>query len=69
MNAVEWEYQRMLVPRGTTRRACTQLLTEKAERDHWELDRLQLYPDGTRRVVLRRRVIRVQRTSASRVAV
>jgi hypothetical protein len=62
MIRVEWEYQRLLVPRWTTRRACTQLLTEQAERGHWELERLRLYPDGTRRVVLRRRVMRVSRT-------
>ncbi|MDX6287199.1 MAG: hypothetical protein QOG53_2684 [Frankiales bacterium] len=62
MIGVEWEYQRLLVPRGTPRSACTQLLTEAAERGRWELDRLRLYPDGTRRVVLRRRVMRVRRT-------
>ena len=43
MSRVEWEYQRMLVPRGTTRRACTQLLTEKAEHDAPDrLSRVQL---------------------------
>ena len=30
------------------------MLTMHAEYGGWELDRLRLYPDGTRRVVLRR---------------
>ena len=38
------------------------LLTDQAEYGGWELDRLRLFPDGTRRVTLRRRIIRVSRT-------
>ena len=63
MADVEWEYQRMYLPRGLTRRAATRLLTEQAEYGHWELDRLRLYPDGSRRVVLRRKLIRATRTA------
>ena len=63
MIGVEWEYQRLFVPRGVPRPVCTALLTAQAERGHWELDRLRLYPDGSRRVVLRRRVMRVSRTA------
>jgi Family of unknown function (DUF5703) len=37
-------------------------LTDAAEYGRWELDRLRLYPDGRRRVVLRRRIIRVRST-------
>jgi len=59
---VEYEYRRMLLPRGTARGAAQRLLAEVAEREHWELDRLRLYPDGTRRVVLRRRILRVKST-------
>lgn len=59
---VEWEYQRVTLPRGTSRNAAQRLLTEVAEREHWELDRLRLYPDGRRRVVLRRRIMRVRST-------
>lgn len=58
----EWEYQHLYLPRGTSRRAATRLLTEQAEYGHWELARLRLFPDGSRRVVLRRRIIRVVRT-------
>ena len=59
---VDYEYRRMLLPRGTGRNAAQRLLVEVAEREHWELDRLRLYPDGTRKVVLRRRILRVKST-------
>ena len=59
---VEYEYQRMTLPRGTSRNAAQQLLTDAAEHDHWELDRLRLYPDGTRRLTLRRRIMKVPLT-------
>lgn len=58
----DFEYRRMLLPRGTSRNVAQRLLTEAAEQEHWELDRLRLYPDGTRRVVLRRRILRVTST-------
>ncbi|MFR9673986.1 DUF5703 family protein [Streptomyces sp. TR06-5] len=54
----EYEFRDVYVPRGVSRRAATQLLTDHAEYGHWELDRLRLYPDGSRRVRLRRRIIR-----------
>jgi hypothetical protein len=60
---VEYEYQQLSLPRGTTRNAARQLLTDHAEYGHWELARLHLYPDGSRRVVLRRRIIRQVRTA------
>jgi hypothetical protein len=59
---VDYEYQRLTLPRGTSRNAAMRVLTEAAEHGHWELDRLRLYPDGTRRVVLRRRYLKVQPT-------
>ena len=59
---VEWEYRRMLLPRGTGRNVAQRMLTDIAEHEHWELDRLRLFPDGTRRVVLRRRYLKVQPT-------
>lgn len=57
---VEYEFDRLLIPREVSRNAVTRLLVEKAERDGWELDRLRLSPDGTRRVQLRRKIIRQQ---------
>ncbi|WP_344974127.1 DUF5703 family protein [Salinactinospora qingdaonensis] len=59
---VEYEYQDLRFPRGSTRGATRQALTEHAEYGHWELARVRLYPDGTRRVTLRRKIIRPVRT-------
>lgn len=59
----EYEYQVLRLPRGITRVAARQLLTDHAEYGSWELDRMRLYPDGTRMVRLRRRIIRVVRTA------
>jgi hypothetical protein len=41
------------------------MLTDQAEYGGWELARLRLYPDGTRKVELRRRIIRVRSTLSS----
>ncbi len=60
---VEFEFLTLSLPRGTTRGEARRLLTDHAEYGHWELDRLRLYPDGRRRVRLRRRIIRVVRRS------
>jgi hypothetical protein len=38
------------------------LLTDHAEYGGWELDRLRMFPDGSRRIILRRKIIRVTRT-------
>ena len=51
----DYEYQRLTLPRGTSRNVAQCLLTDAAEHGHWELDRLRLYPDGSRRVILRRK--------------
>ncbi|MDP9399293.1 MAG: DUF5703 family protein [Actinomycetota bacterium] len=58
----EYETQQIYLPRGTSRGEARRVLTEHAEYGHWELSRLRLYPDGSRRVWLRRKVIRVMRT-------
>ena len=59
----EWEHKHLYLPRGTSRGAARRLLTDHAEYGHWELARLRLYADGSRRVVLRRKVIRAVRTA------
>jgi hypothetical protein len=61
----DYEYQRLDLPRGTPRGVALRLLTDAAEYEHWELDRLRLYPDGRRKVVLRRRILRVRSTLTS----
>jgi hypothetical protein len=59
----EYETWTITLPRELSRRAAHRLLTDHAEYGHWELHRLRLYPDGTRRVWLRRRIIRAVRTA------
>jgi hypothetical protein len=59
---MEYEFRRLWFPRTLPRSAVRRLLTDQAEYGGWELDRLRLFPDGTRRVTLRRRIIRMRRT-------
>jgi hypothetical protein len=40
----------------------TRMLVERAEHGGWEVDRVRVSPDGTRRVVLRRKIIRMRPT-------
>lgn len=60
---LEYEFRDVYVPRGVSRKATTRMLTEHAEYGHWELQRLRLNPDGSRRVRLRRRIIRQLRAT------
>ena len=57
-SGVEWEFESVAFSRDLSRNVVTRMLVEKAEQGGWELDRLRMSPDGTRRVVLRRRIIR-----------
>jgi hypothetical protein len=60
---VEWEFDKLTFSREFSRNVVTRLLVERAEHGGWELDRVRIAPDGTRRVVLRRRIIRAIRTA------
>jgi len=62
---VEWEFERMTIPRDFSRSFVTRMLVQRAEHGGWELDRVRIAPDGTRRVVLRRRIIRQLRARES----
>lgn len=57
---VEYEYDQLLLSREFSRNVVTRLLVERAETGDWELDRVRIGPDGTRKVVLRRKIIRQQ---------
>jgi hypothetical protein len=57
----EYSYLVLYIPRGTSRDAARRMLTDHAEYGHWELSRLRLYPDGSRKATLRRRIIRQRR--------
>lgn len=60
---VEWEFERITFDREFSRNMVAKLLVERAEHGGWELDRVQIGPDGRRRVVLRRKIIRAVRTA------
>ena len=56
MEAVaDWEFAPLRIPPGTSRSAAATMLSLQAETGGWELARLQLHADGTRKVILRRR--------------
>lgn len=54
---MDYEYAPLRLPSNVDRLTATAQLTIQAEYAGWELARVQLYRDGTRQVVLRRRVI------------
>jgi hypothetical protein len=60
--AVEYEFDRLTISRDFSRSAVTRMLVDRAEHGGWELAKLRLAPDGTRRVVLRRKIIRQRST-------
>lgn len=55
---VEYEFWRMTLSRDYPRTVVTRMLTDHAERGGWELNRVRVLPDGTRKVILRRKIIR-----------
>ncbi len=57
----EYSYLVLYLPRGTSRDAARRILTDHAEYGHWELSRVRLYPDGSRKATLRRMIIRQAR--------
>lgn len=59
---VEYEVERVRIPRDWSRNAVRRLLTDRAEYGGWELQRLRRYRDGTREVWVRRKIIRVRAT-------
>jgi hypothetical protein len=60
--AVEWEFEKLTIARDFSRHVVTKMLIDRAEHGGWELDRIRVSPDGTRRVVLRRKIIRMRPT-------
>ncbi|KGM14371.1 hypothetical protein N869_14045 [Cellulomonas bogoriensis 69B4 = DSM 16987] len=57
-----YEFRVVTIDPGTTRGEARRRLTEEAEYGRWELARTRLYAGGTRKVWLRRKIIRVQST-------
>lgn len=54
----EYSYLVLNLPRGTSRDVARQILTDHAEYGHWELDKIRMFADGSRKATLRRRIIR-----------
>lgn len=61
--SVEWQFEKVTFSRDYPRNVVTRLLVERAEHGGWELVRVRISPDGTRRVILRRKIIRAVRTA------
>lgn len=60
---VEYEFRVLVFARDVSRGDLRRAVAEEAEYGHWELSRLRLYFGGARKVWLRRKIIRVQRTA------
>ena len=60
----EYSYLVLHLPRGTPREVARRILTDHAEYGHWELARVRLNADGSRKATLRRQIIRVNRNPA-----
>lgn len=63
LTMVEYEFKELTFHRDQERSAVRQALTEHAEYGHWELVRVRVFWGGTRKVVLRHKIIRVRRTA------
>ena len=60
---IEYEYRVLQLPAAVSRADVRAMLAEQAEYGRWELARVRLFRGGARKVWLRRRIIRVQRTA------
>jgi protein involved in temperature-dependent protein secretion len=54
---MDYEYAPLRIPANVDRRTATAQLAIQAEFSGWELARVRLFRDGTRQVMLRRRVL------------
>ena len=59
--SAEYEFERLTISRDFSKSFVTRMLVDRAERGGWELDRVRILADGTRKVVLRRKIIRQPR--------
>ena len=58
-----WEFREISFSRETGREETRELLTFKAERGRWELDRTRIFRDGRKKIRLKRKVMRPIRTA------
>jgi len=59
----DYEYRLLVVPRVATRAEVRRVLAEHAEYGRWELARVLVMMNGSRRIWIRRKIIRVVRTA------
>jgi hypothetical protein len=59
---IEYEFWNLTISRQQSRQAVCRLLTDAAEYQGWELDRLRIPDTGDRTIVLRRKIIRMRST-------
>ena len=59
---IEYEFWNLTIPREQSRQAVCRLLTDAAEYQGCELDRLRIPDTGERTIVLRRKIIRMRST-------
>lgn len=57
-----YQYRTVTIPPSVSTSVARRMLTEEAEYGRWELARTRLFVGGTREVLLRRRIIRVDST-------
>lgn len=61
----EYSYLVLNLPRGTPRDVARRILTDHAEYGDWELAKMSMLADGSRKATLRRRIIRQPPVSAA----
>lgn len=59
---IEYEFWNLTIERTKSRSAVCRMLTDAAEYQGWELDRLRKDGSGQRTVTLRRKIIRMRST-------
>ena len=59
----EYEYRVLTFDRHTSKAQARQAVREHAEYGRWELARTVIYEGGVRRMWLRRRIMRIERTA------
>ncbi len=59
---IEYEFWNLSIDRSKSRGAVCHMLTQAAEYQGWELERLRKDPSGARTVRLRRKIIRMRST-------
>ena len=62
----EYSYLVLNLPRGTSTDVARRILTDHAEYGDWELDKMRMFADGSRKATLRRRIIRQPTVSIPR---